>query len=96
MEHVAIDLGGRQSQVCVRADDGQIVEERRVPTEALDAYLKRRPKSRVIVETCAESFRVADQARAQGHEVRVVPATLVKSPFLRNAASTRSRSCLLK
>ncbi len=56
MEHVAIDLGGRQSQVCVRADDGQIVEERRVPTAALEAYLKRRPKSRVIVETCAESF----------------------------------------
>jgi transposase len=79
VEHVAIDLGGRQSQVCVRADDGQIVEERRVPTEALDAYLKRRPKSRVIVETCAESFRVADLARSQGHEVRVVPATLVKS-----------------
>jgi transposase len=79
MEHVAIDLGGRQSQVCVRAEDGRILEERRVPTEALDAYLKRRPKSRVIVETCAESFHVADQARAQGHEVRVVPATLVKS-----------------
>ena len=79
MEHVAIDLGGRQSQVCVRAADGTIVEERRIPTAAVGAYLRRRPTSRVVVETCAEGFLVADQARALGHEVRVVPATLVKS-----------------
>jgi transposase len=79
MDHVAIDLGGRQSQVCVRSADGQVVEERRVPTDALDAYLRRRAKSRVIMETCTESFRIADQARAMGHEVRVVPASLVKS-----------------
>jgi hypothetical protein len=72
MEHVAIDLGGRQSQVCVRGEDGQILEERRVPTVALDRYLERRPKSRVIVETCAESFRVADLARLQGHAVALV------------------------
>lgn len=79
MEHVAIDLGGKQSQVCIRAEDGTIVEERRIPTAAIGAYLSRRPKSRVVVETCSESFLVADQARTQGHEVRVVPATLVKS-----------------
>jgi transposase len=79
VEHIAIDLGGRQSQVCVRAADGTIVEERRIPTAAVEAYLQRRPMSRVVVETCAESFLVADRARALGHEVRVVPATLVKS-----------------
>jgi transposase len=32
----------------------------------------------VLVETCAEAFHVADQALACGHQVRVVPATLVK------------------
>jgi len=31
------------------------------------------------VETCAEAFRVADAALALGHEVRVVPATLVRT-----------------
>ena len=29
MEHLAIDLGGRESQICVRSIDGQIVKERR-------------------------------------------------------------------
>ena len=29
MEHVAIDLGSRKSQICVRSSDGQILEEKR-------------------------------------------------------------------
>jgi transposase len=33
----------------------------------------------VVVETCSEAFAVADAALAAGHEVRVVPATLVRS-----------------
>lgn len=79
MEHVAIDLGGRKSQLCVRSSDGTILDERQWPTATLGSYLQQRPFSRVIVETCAESFQIADRARELGHEVRVVPATLVRS-----------------
>ncbi|MGH3578776.1 MAG: IS110 family transposase, partial [Mycobacterium sp.] len=79
MEHIAIDVGGRESQICVRHGDGTIVEERRCPTDALKANLARRAKGRVILETCAEGFAIADAALAHGHEVRVVPATLVRS-----------------
>jgi transposase len=35
--------------------------------------------SRVIIETSAEAFAVADEALKLGHQVRVVPATLVKT-----------------
>ncbi len=79
MEHVAIDLGGRKSQLCVRSSDGTILDERQWPTTTLGSYLEKRPFSRVIVETCAGSFQVADRALELGHEVRVVPATLVRS-----------------
>ena len=79
MEHIAIDLGGQQSQICVRSSDGQIVEERGCATKSLKNYLRRRDKSRVVVETCAEAFTVADAALECGHEVRVVPATLVRA-----------------
>jgi transposase len=79
MEHVAIDLGGRKSQICVRAADGTILEEKSCPTRELGLYLATRPKSRVIVETCAESFHVVDHATRLGHETRVVAATLVKT-----------------
>lgn len=77
MEHIAIDLGGSKSQVCIRRADGEIIDERAVRTRDLPRMLSSRDKSRVIVETCSEAFWVADAALEQGHEVRVVPATLV-------------------
>lgn len=79
MDHIAIDLGSRESQVCVRAATGEIVEERRVGTRSLGTYLGKRPRSRVVLETCAEAFAVADAAIAAGHETVVVPATLAPS-----------------
>ena len=63
----------------MRRSDGQIVEERRCRTAALPAYLATRPRSRVVVETCSEAFGIADAALAIGHEIRVVPGTLVRS-----------------
>lgn len=79
MQHIAIDLGGTESQVCVRAADGSIVGERKIRTTSLNSFFRRQTPSRVIVETCSEAFRVADQALSSGHEVRVVPATLVRT-----------------
>jgi hypothetical protein len=79
MEHVAIDLGGRESQVCIRSGDGTIVSEKRMLTAQLAEYLATLTAGRVIVETCTEAFGIADAARAAGHEVRVVPTTLVRS-----------------
>jgi transposase len=80
MKHVAIDLGSRESQVCIREADGTILEESKQPTKRLVELVKKWDEPRrVILETCSEAFRIADAARAANHEVRVVPATLVRS-----------------
>lgn len=79
MQHVAIDLGGKESQVCIRNEAGKIVQETKVATRKLATFFKQQPSSRVVLETCAEAFRVADLALERGHQVRVVPATLVRS-----------------
>ena len=79
MEHIAIDLGGKKSRICVRDQLGTIIEEQWWLTARLGAYLEQRPFSRVVLETSAEAFAIADLARQKGHQVRVVPATLVKS-----------------
>ena len=79
MDHCAIDLGGRKSQVCVRSPDGQLLFEGPYETHCLPEFLQQLPRSRVIVETAAEAFRIADAAQEAGHEVRVVPATLVRT-----------------
>jgi predicted NBD/HSP70 family sugar kinase len=81
MEQIAIDLGAKESQVCVRSEVRRIVEERRIVTrpQTLRRYLEGRAQSRVIVETGAEAFWVAEIARESGHEVRVVPSMLARS-----------------
>lgn len=80
VKHIAIDLGGRESQVCVRSESGELLQEGKHATAELAAVFKlQKEKSRVIVETSAEAFKVSDAAVQQGHEVRVVPATLVKA-----------------
>jgi transposase len=78
VQHVAIDLGGKESQVCIRDGTGAIVLEDRVSTAGLRTVLDR-PMARVVLETCAEAFGVADLALEYGHDVRVVPASLVRS-----------------
>jgi transposase len=78
VEHLAIDLGGRESQICVRRSEGSIIAEDRISNEQF-RELFARPKARVVLETCAEAFAVADLALEQGHEVRVVPASLVRA-----------------
>ena len=79
MDHMAIDLGGKESQICARSGDGAIRWEGKWSTAQIGKYLQGFPKSRVVVETCAEAFAVADAAAAAGHEVRVVPCSLVRS-----------------
>jgi transposase len=79
MRHLAIDLGGRESQVCIRDARGKILEENRVYTSDLAELLGQQPPSRIIMETCSESFTVAAWARAKGHEVRIIPASAVRA-----------------
>ena len=79
MEHIGIDLGSRESQVCIRNAAGEIVEEMRCRTDRLVPLLARRARGRVVVETCTEAFRIAAKMQQQGHDVRVVAATLVRA-----------------
>jgi transposase len=79
MDHIGIDLGSKDSQVCIRSADGEIVGEWRWRTDKLVTFLEGRPVARVILETCTEAFRIAALAQRAGHDVRVVAATLVRS-----------------
>jgi transposase len=78
MNHIAIDLGSKHSQVCVRDAQGKILHEQKLANVEL-LQLFDRPAALVSMETCAEAFCIADYARSKGHQVRVVPSTLVRS-----------------
>jgi transposase len=79
MDQIGIDLGSKDSQVCIRSADGEIAGEWRWRTDKLVTFLEGRPVARVILETCTEAFRIAALAQHAGHDVRVVAATLGRS-----------------
>ena len=77
MDHVGIDLGSRKSSICVLDAAGVVREQREVLTTDLGDYLMRH-KGRAVMESCTQSRKVADLARAAGLEVVVVPGTFVR------------------
>ena len=66
MEHIGIDVGSRESHVCVHSGGGKIVEEKRGRNAQLGRYLGKSAPGRVVLETCTEAFRIAWQGTAAG------------------------------
>jgi transposase len=63
----------------VVSSDGEVVLERTIGTSEIDRFLAKRSPSRLAIESCAESRKVALMAREHGHQVRVVPTSFVRS-----------------
>jgi transposase len=72
MDHIGIDVHKRESQICILAEGGELIE-RRILTEPerFAAVLGGRPPPRVVIEASADSAWVARCLEALGHEVVV-------------------------
>lgn len=79
MEHIGIDLGASRSSICIVSSAGEIELQSTVETRKLFSFLSKRPRGRVVLESCAESRKVALMARELKHEVVVVPTSFVRS-----------------
>lgn len=72
MEHVAIDLGKRESQIAILTEEGELREQRiRTDRTRLRELFGARPKARILLEAATESEWVARCLEALGHEVIV-------------------------
>ncbi len=72
MEHVGIDLGKRQSQVCTLTEDGELKQRRILTTrDRITAVFGKRAPTRILIEACAGSEWVARVLEELGHEVIV-------------------------
>jgi transposase len=58
---------------------GVIVSEQTIRTHELSRFFEKRERCIVVIESCAESRKVALMLRGFGHEVRVVPTAFVRS-----------------
>jgi transposase len=86
MENVGIDLGKNQSQICILATGGELIEKRiRTECDRFKAVLGERPKARILIEASTESEWVARCVEAMGHEV------IVADPNYAPMYSERSR-----
>jgi transposase len=72
MEIIGLDLHKRESQLCIKADDGTITD-RRIATsrERFTAVFGERPCARILLEASTESEWVARHLESLGHEVIV-------------------------
>lgn len=75
-EFVGIDLGDKKSMVHVRNQDGEFVEETRLPTTAtaLERKFGQRAPMRIAIEVGSHSRWISRQLKSYGHEVVVADA----------------------
>jgi transposase len=72
MDHIGIGVHKEDSQICILAEEGELLE-RRVRTEPgrFAEMLGHRPRARILIESATESEWVARCCEALGHEVIV-------------------------
>jgi transposase len=86
VEFIGIDVHKRESQVCILAGEGEVIEKR-IRTERMRfaELLGGRPRARILIESSTESEWVARCLEGLGHEV------VVADPNFSPMYATRSR-----
>lgn len=72
MQHCGFDLAKVSSQLCIRTQDGQLIERRiKTTREELTKFFAEQPPTRILIEAATESEWVAQHLESLGHEVVV-------------------------
>lgn len=72
MQHCGFDLAKTASQLCLKTEEGQLIERRLKTTrEELTRFFSAQPLTRILIEAATESEWVARHLESLGHEVIV-------------------------
>jgi transposase len=86
MDHIGIDVHKKESQICMLADGGELIEQRiRTEPERFAAVFGKRPRARILIEASTDSEWVARCLEGLGHEV------IVADPNFAPMYATRTR-----
>jgi transposase len=86
VDHIGIDVHKKESQICLLAEAGELVEQRiRTEPERFAAVLGGRPRARILIEASTDSEWVARCLEGLGHEV------IVADPNFAPMYATRTR-----
>ncbi len=86
MDHLGMDVHLKESQICILAEGGELIERRvRSEPQRFAAVLGDRPRARILLEASTDSEWVARCLEALGHEV------IVADPNFAPMYATRTR-----
>ena len=86
MDHIGMDVHKKESQLCILAEGGELIERRiRTEPERFAAVLGDRPQARILLEASTDGEWVARCLEALGHEV------IVADPNFAPMYATRTR-----
>ena len=86
MDHLGIDVHKKESQICILAEGGELIEQRiRTEPARFAAVLGERPRARIVLEASTDSEWVARCLEGLGHEV------IVADPNFAPLYATRTR-----
>src|SRR6266508_1666925 len=86
MDHIGIDVHKKESQICILAEGGELLEQRiRTEPARFAAVLGARPRGRIVLASSTESEWVARCLEGLGHEV------VVADPNFAPMYATRTR-----
>ncbi len=97
MDHIGIDVHKRETQICILAEGGELIEQRiRTEPERFAAVLGGRPRARILLEASTDSEWVARcLVRGWRHLSENRRAALIESSSLEsNMNDIRRRSPL--
>ena len=87
MDHIGMDVHKKESQICILAEGGELLEQRiRTEPERFAAVRGPRPPARIVLEASTDSEWVARCLEGLGHEV------IVADPTFAPMDATRTRT----
>jgi transposase len=79
---VAIDLGKATFQLVALGDNGKVLLKKKFGQKQLITFTANLQTSLIGMEACSGAHFLGRALRAQGHEVKLIPAQFVK-PFIK-------------
>lgn len=96
MNAITIGLDIAKSVFQLHAEDGsgKIIIQKRLRRSQVEAFFAQLPPSRIGIEACGSAHHWARLLRAQGHQVRLIPAAYVKPFVRRNKTDARDAAAI--
>lgn len=91
---IGLDIGKSIFQVHAEDGEGKVVLQKRLRRSQVEAFFAKLAPARIGIEACGSAHHWGRRLRAQGHQVRLIPAAYVKPFVRRNKTDARDAAAI--